>query len=63
MALKGGHVNIGLFLQYKTSINILAFNLTEPLLCAIKENCIDVVYLLLDNNMFVNASGEYSFIL
>ena len=62
MALKEGHVNI-VRLQYKISINISAFDLTKPLLYAIRENRINMVRLLLDNSAPINISGEYGSIL
>ena len=64
MALKGGHIDIvQLFLQHKTSINTLAFDLTELLLCATRENRINIIYLFLDNGTPINALGEYSSVL
>jgi ankyrin repeat protein len=64
VALKEGHVDmVWLFLQYKTSVNISAFDLAKPLLCAARENRINVVRLLLDNGAPVNVLGEYGSVL
>jgi len=64
VALKEGYVDmVWLFLQYKTSINISAFNFAKPLLYAVRENHINVVRLLLDNSAPINILGEYGSVL
>ena len=64
MALKEGYVDmVWLFLQYIILINTLAFDLAKPLLCAIRENRVNVVRLLLDNGAPINILGEYGFVL